>query len=120
MYKVHQDAVRLPVYVESETVNGTPLISAGASEDDAGRIHISLTAIDVKNEQEVKVELRGMTLSPSVTVRGQILSAETMTAHNTFDKPDTVTLKDFSGVTVDGARLALMLPPMSVVTVELA
>ncbi|MDR2793873.1 MAG: alpha-N-arabinofuranosidase, partial [Treponema sp.] len=74
----------------------------------------------VKNEQEVKVELRGMTLSPSVTVRGQILSAETMTAHNTFDKPDTVTLKNFSGVTVDGARLALMLPPMSVVTVELA
>ena len=43
----------------------------------------------MKKEQEVKIELRGMTLSPSVKATGRIVTEEAMTAHNTFDKPDT-------------------------------
>ncbi|MDR2418924.1 MAG: alpha-N-arabinofuranosidase [Treponema sp.] len=120
LYKVHEDAVKLPVYVESETLGGLPALSASASEDGEGRIHVSLTNIDVKQEQEVKIELRGLTLSPSVKATGRILSSENMTAHNTFDKPDTVKVKDFNTVSVSGGSLAVRLPPMSVVTVELA
>ena len=43
-----------------------------------------------------------------------------MTDHNTFDKPDTVKVKDFSALPVFGGNLTLTLPPMSVATVELA
>jgi alpha-N-arabinofuranosidase len=120
MYKVHQDAVKLPVYVESETVEGMAAVSASASEDNEGRIHISVTNIDVKNEAGVKVELRGLTVSPSAAVHGQVVSAENMTAHNTFDRPDTVKIKDFNGASITGGGLVLTIPPMAVVTVELA
>jgi alpha-N-arabinofuranosidase len=43
-----------------------------------------------------------------------------MTDHNTFDKPDTVKVKNFSTLSVSGGNLVLTLPPMSVVTIELA
>jgi alpha-N-arabinofuranosidase len=120
MYKVHQDGVKLPVYVESEAVNGMPAISASASEDSQGRIHISLTNIDVKNEAEIKIELRGLTLGASTTVKGQVVTAEDMKAHNTFDQPERVSIKAFQGASIRSGGLAVTLPPMSVVTVELA
>jgi alpha-N-arabinofuranosidase len=120
LYKVHHDAVKLPVYVESETSGGLPAVSASASEDEEGRIHVSLTNIDLKREQEVKLEPRGLTISPSIQVKGRIITAEDMRSHNTFDKPDAVKAGDFDGVRLTGGGLAVMLPPMSVVTLELA
>jgi alpha-N-arabinofuranosidase len=120
LYKVHQDAVKLPVYVESEVSGGLPVVSASASEDDEGRIHVSLTNIDLRNAQDVKLELRGITISPSVKATGRIVTSENMTDHNTFDKPNTVKVKDFGALPVFGGNLTLTLPPMSVVTVELA
>jgi alpha-N-arabinofuranosidase len=120
MYKVHQDAVKLPVYVESETVNGMPLVSASASEDSDGRIHISLTNIDLKNAADVKIELRGLTLDSSAKISGQVVTAENMKVHNTFDQPDRIKIKDFKGASITGGGLAVTIPPMAVVTVELA
>jgi hypothetical protein len=43
--------------------------SAAASEDGEGRIRISLTNTDLKNEHEVKIEPRGMTVSPPLKAR---------------------------------------------------
>jgi alpha-N-arabinofuranosidase len=120
MYKVHQDAVKLPVYMESETSGGLPVISASASQDDNGRIHLSLTNIDPAKEQSVKIELRGSVVSPSVAVKGQILTSGRIQDHNTFEKPDTVTLKGFSGAAVSGGGVTALLPPRSVVTLEFA
>jgi alpha-N-arabinofuranosidase len=120
LYKVHQDAVKLPVYAESETAGGLPAISASISGDEGGRIHVSLTNVDVKNEQEVKLELRGLILSPSVNVKGKIITSDNMTDHNTFDRPDVVKAEDFDAARVSGGRLFVALPPMSVVTLELA
>jgi alpha-N-arabinofuranosidase len=120
LYKEHQDAVKLPVYAEVETAGGLPAVSASASEDEAGRVHVSLTNVDVKNEQQVQLELRGLTLSPSVQAKGRIVTSDTMTDHNTFDRPDAVKAEDFDALRVSGGRLSVDLPPMSVVTLELA
>jgi alpha-N-arabinofuranosidase len=120
LYKVHQDAVKLPVYIESETIQSLPVVSASASQDSDNRIHVSLTNIDAAKAQVVKVELRGVTVSPAVKLTGKIVTAENMTVHNTFDEPDVITVKDFSGAAVSGAALDVELPPMSVVTLELA
>jgi alpha-N-arabinofuranosidase len=122
MYKVHHDAVKLPVYVESETTNQggeMPLISASASMDDENRIHVSVTNIDPAHEQELKVELRGLTLSPSVAVRGKIISSEHIQDHNTFEEGDKVTLKEFSGAALCGSAVKVRLPAKSLVTLEL-
>jgi alpha-N-arabinofuranosidase len=120
MYKVHQDAVKLPVYVESETVGGLPAVSASVSEDEEGRIHISLVNVDLQKEQKVKLELRGLTLSPSVKAKGRIVTSDNMTDHNTFDRPDVVKVKDFNAPRVSGGSLSTELPPMSVVSLELS
>jgi alpha-N-arabinofuranosidase len=120
LYKAHQDGVKLPVYVESEMSGGLPSVSASASEDGEGRIHVSLTNVDLKKEQEVKLELRGLVLSPSIEAKGRVVTSENMADHNTFDKPDVVAARDFSGLSISGGSLAVTLPPMSVATVELA
>jgi alpha-N-arabinofuranosidase len=120
LYKVHQDALLLPVSVESESVKGMPVISVSASMDDANKIHLSLTNSDPVNGQSVPIEFRGITVSPSVKVSGQILVSENMTDYNTFDKPGTVILQKYSGATLSGSTLMVELLPRSVVTVELA
>jgi alpha-N-arabinofuranosidase len=120
LYKVHQDALLLPLFIESESARGIPAVNVSASMDDAGKIHLSLTNSDPVNGQSVHIEFRGITMSPSVKVSGQILVSDNMTDHNTFDKPDAVTLQKFSGAVMSGATLTVELPPMSVVTVELA
>jgi alpha-N-arabinofuranosidase len=120
MYKVHHDAVKIPLYVESETAQGSPLISASASIDDKNRIHLSLTNIDPVNEQKVAVELRGVTVSPSLAVSGSVISAEHIQAHNTFDDNNAVSIKDFAGASLSGSTLNVVLPSKSLVTVELA
>jgi alpha-N-arabinofuranosidase len=120
LYKVHGGAVKLPVYVESGSAGGLPALSASASEDGEGRIHLSLINIDAEQEQDLRIELRGLTLSPSVQASGRLLSSEKMTAHNTFAAPDQVRITDFTAFSLSGGRLALTLPPMSAATLELA
>jgi alpha-N-arabinofuranosidase len=120
MYKVHQDAVKLPVYVESETLHGIAAVSASASIDGDNKIHISLTNADPVKQQPVAVEMRGWNIGASTTVKGQIVTSDRMQDHNTFTKPDTVTLKDFSGAKISGSVVNAELPPRSVVTLELA
>lgn len=119
MYKVHHDAMKLPVYIESDGAGGIPAVGASASMDDEGGIHISMTNIDPVNEQRTKLELRGLTISSSIKINGQIITAENMRAHNTFEKPDSVILKVFLGAAVSGNSVMVNLPPQSVVTLEL-
>jgi alpha-N-arabinofuranosidase len=122
MYKVHQDALKLPVHVESDKCkagfDSIPLVTASASEDENRKIHVSLTNIDPKNEQDVCLELRGVS---SKIVGGKIITSNNMTDHNTFENDNKVTMKDFSGASTDeNGRISVKMPPMSVVTLELA
>jgi alpha-N-arabinofuranosidase len=119
MYKVHQDAVKLPVYVESEPVRGIPAISASASLDNSNRIHLSMTNIDLVKEQELTVELRGLTISPSVKISGNIITTEHIQDYNTFGDDGKVILKKFNGTSLSGTVIKVVLPTKSLVTLEL-
>ncbi|MDR0641154.1 MAG: alpha-N-arabinofuranosidase, partial [Treponema sp.] len=120
MYKVHQDAVMLPVHVESEiTGAGLPLISASASLDDADKIHLSLTNIDTAGEQEIRVELRGLTVSPSLEISGTIINSPRIQDCNTFEDDSKVSIGEFTGASVSGTALQVLIPPHSLVTLEL-
>jgi alpha-N-arabinofuranosidase len=120
MYKVHQDAVKLPLFIETgeyRVGNGSiPAISASASIDSTGRIHVSLCNVDPREEQKLSLELQD--ISPSA-VTGQIIEADDMRAHNTFDRPDVVGIQDFNDAVLTGNRVTVTLPPKSVVTLEL-
>ena len=123
MFAVHQDATLLPLHmssVETKYVHKDefiPALSASASRDADGLIHISLCNLDPKNAVEVRCELRGAT---STRISGQILTAADMTAHNTFESPEAVTLATFDGVKMIGSDVVLKQPPKSIVVIEIA
>jgi alpha-N-arabinofuranosidase len=120
MYKVHQDAVKLPVCLESETAGrDLPLVGASASLDDADKIHLSLTNIDPVNEQETRVELRGLTVSPSLKISGAVIGSGRIQDRNTFEEGGKVSIGKFAGASVSGTALRVVLPPHSLVTLEL-
>jgi len=120
MYKVHHDAFKLRVQVESEKCSAgsgaIPAISASSSKDDEGKIHVSMTNIDPKNQQEVLLEIRGV--SPG-SLTGKIITADRMQDHNTFEDADKVKIEDFSGAVISGRDIRVTLPAKSVVTLEI-
>jgi alpha-N-arabinofuranosidase len=120
LYKVHQDATLLPLHVVSDayTFNGqsVPAVSASASKDTDGRIHISLVNLDPNRGRRVQVDVRGQQVSG---VSGRLLTAAAMNADNTFEQPNAVRPVDFQGARLAGGVLTLDLPSKSVVVVEL-
>jgi alpha-L-arabinofuranosidase len=85
MYNVHHDALMLPVDVQSDDYQfgdqHLKSISASASRDHQGRIHISLVNIDARQSKTVTLDIRGSDFS---TVTGEILQSEKLQDHNTF------------------------------------
>jgi alpha-L-arabinofuranosidase len=120
MYNVHQDATMLPVTVTTKDyVLGTeklPAVSASASRDAAGLIHISLVNIDSKNAQEITVNLAGANLK---TVAGRILTSDKIQNFNSFDIPNKIVPVVFKGAELKNNTLKVKLPPFSVVVLEL-
>jgi len=123
MFKVHQDAVHLQTRCLSGDYSGEsgtmPQISASASLDAAGRIHVSLCNLSHLAEAEIAVELRGLE-EGGWTVTGTCLSAQAMDGHNTFRQPEAVKPEAFHSFVQEGPVIRAVLPPMSVVVLEVA
>ncbi len=119
MYKVHQDATLLPIEVRGpDYVFGSqkiPALSVSASRNAAGAIHISLCNLDPNRPADVLVELRG---AKPAKIRGRVLTSQSMTAHNTFEKPDEVKPASFDAFTLNDHAITATLPAKSVVVFE--
>ena len=126
MYNVHQDATFLPsdlqcTYKNVRDNRVVPMISTSASRDKEGRIHLSLSNIDLEESAEVTVNLEGF---EGKQVTGRILAADKIDTYNTFENPDAVTVKDFKDVKLqkggaqphvygkDLAGMQIVQPPM--------
>jgi alpha-N-arabinofuranosidase len=120
MYKVHQDATLLSTDVECASyVHGDesiPVLSASASRDGEGQVHLSLCNLDPRHEVSVSCELRGMRPTGAT---GRILTAEAINAHNTFDRPESVEPVAFDRATLTANVLQFDLPAKSVVVLEI-
>lgn len=120
MYSVHQDAVALPV--ELTTVPYTqgddsiPALSATASRDGSGTIHISIANLHPSKAQEVRFEVNGIA---GRKISGSILTGDAINAFNDFGKPERVTIKTFSPARRQGESLTATIPARSVVTLQL-
>jgi alpha-N-arabinofuranosidase len=119
MYSVHQDAALLPVDLQSESyTNGTnsiPALSASASKDKEGRIHVSIANFHPTKAQNVRCEMKG---TRSSHVSGEIITAATMDAYNDFGKPETVNIRPFTDAQLQNGALTVSLPAKSIVTLE--
>jgi alpha-N-arabinofuranosidase len=121
MYKVHQDATFLPLHLQCDdyTFDGDafPAVSASASRDQAGHVHVTLCNLNPNTDLDVTCELRGM---PFSTVTGQVLTAQEMNAHNTFAQPNVVHPAVFDGAQLKGEKLMIRLPAKSVVALAIS
>jgi alpha-N-arabinofuranosidase len=121
MYKVHHDAMLLPINVTCDDYTydrmTLPSISASASQDKEGVIHVSLCNIDPHNNRKVEIDLRGSDrLSNS---GGEIITAPNMNDFNDFDKTEKVNIQKFSSFSLKNNILKVDLPAKSVVTIAL-
>ena len=120
MYKVHQNATLLPMDLECEdySYNGLtlPSVSASASKDSVGKIHVSLSNINPNKDMTLDIDLRGT--KKFSKVKGEIITASAMNAYNDFDKPENVNCQPFTECKIGNNILHVILPSKSVVTLE--
>jgi len=121
MYKVHHDATFLPLNLTCENYTyddkSIPAISASASINVDGFIHITMTNLNPKKQIKVSCELRG---TSGVTVkRGKILTSEKINSYNDFGQPEQVNIKEFKSVKMEENTLTIDLPSKSIVMLEL-
>ena len=128
MYNVHQDATYLPAEVQCEhkmvraqmgrdgEQRDLPMLAATASKAKDGAVHISLSNVDLKESNEVTVDLAGLELK---TVTGQMLTVKDIADKNTFEQPDVVKPVAFKGAKLSKGKLVVKMPPMSIVALEL-
>ncbi|MFB5762509.1 alpha-N-arabinofuranosidase [Paenibacillus medicaginis] len=119
MFKVHQGAERVDMALDSPRyeMHGESIeqISASASVDAEGTMHISLCNLHHADSAQLCCELRG---TDAAVISGTILQASGLDAHNTFDEPEQVTPAEFRDFRqVDGSWL-IKLPAASVVVLS--
>ncbi len=121
MYQVHHDATFLPVDVKTDTTTlgseSLPAVSASASRDGQGRVHLSLVNLDPKAMATVEARIDGQKFT---SVSGRVLTGPAMDTHNTFEAPNRVQPAAFTGATLQESSLKVQLPPRSVVVLTLA
>ncbi len=115
MYKVHHDAKLVPLKINCENYSmgaeQLPALTASASRDQEGVIHISVTNINPHKSMVLTCDL-GI---KSAQVSGQVLTAAAMNAFNDFDKAEAVRPAEFKQFKVKGNQVETTIPAMSVV-----
>jgi len=120
MFRDHQEAnlLNTDLRCEDYVYNGKkiPAISASASMDKNGKIHISLANLNPYKEIILTCHLIGDIFK---TAAGEILTAGEMGSFNSFEKPETVKPVSFKGYKLRENILTINMPPKSVVVLEL-
>jgi len=120
MYNVHQDALMLPVDITSNDFSmgdkKLKAISASASKDKNGIVHVSVVNIDAKNSQDVTIDITGI---PAKSITGRILRSDKLQDYNSFDNPNKIKPGVFNGAAISGSTVTLKMPAFSVVVLEL-
>jgi alpha-N-arabinofuranosidase len=121
MFKVHQGGTFLPVELTAPDYTlgdqRVPGVSASATKSADGKaVHLSLVNTNPNQPVTVSVRLAGFAAGSAA---GRVLTAPTMQAHNTFDRPDAVTPAAMTGLVVKGDTLQIPLPAKSVAVVQL-
>jgi len=120
MYKVHQGATTIPVELTAPDYKladvAIPSLHASASRDATGRLHLSLVNLDPNRAADISVKVVG---AATRQVAGRVLTAPSMNAINTFDKPEVVKPRPLDGIRVAGSQVTMNVPAKSVVVVEI-
>ncbi len=121
MYKVHHDALLLPTEIVCEDYmdkeNRIPAISASASKNKEGLIHITVTNVNPNKELNTVLTLEG--IEDFKVISSEIITADEMNAYNDFGKEEAISLKKFDDFKQGNQSITATLPPKSIVLVTL-
>jgi alpha-N-arabinofuranosidase len=116
MYVPFQGATVAPVSFDSGAYTygnlKMPRVDAVAARDSSGKLWLALTNVDPKRSASFAVSLPG-----ARSASGQLLTAATVDAHNSFDRPNAVQPVTFKAKS-SGGKLLFALPAKSVAVVE--
>ncbi|MFA7420836.1 MAG: alpha-N-arabinofuranosidase [Melioribacteraceae bacterium] len=120
LFKVHQNAKLIPNKIETTDYTfgdkKVPAVNCSASQDESGKIHISLTNVNPNKVEKVVIQLNGI---EAKNVAAQVLTSKLINDYNSFEKPSTVAVGSFSNFKVGKENLEVELPSKSVVILEL-
>ena len=119
MFQVHQGATSLDITLDAGSFTeepGLPRLSASASRDAKGNVHLSLCNLDPGEPAQLTIDVRGW--GAKLKVSGEVLTAPALDSHNTFDKPETVKPVVLDSLTLKGNLLEVTLPARSVSVVR--
>ncbi|HDQ44375.1 MAG TPA: alpha-N-arabinofuranosidase [bacterium] len=122
LYLPHHDATLIPIRIQSPefdcegTGMNAPYVTASASRNTEGVVHLSLTNADLKNSREIQCDLEGWKAS---RVSGEIITADRMNAYNEFGEKEDVVIRPFDGAKIRDGKLRVTLPAKSVVMLAL-
>ena len=120
MYLPWQDATQLPVDLASPWYDkdqfAMPALNSSAVRGADGSMHVSLVNLDPKEPLTVTLKIDGGT---ATTTSGEVLTADQMDAHNSFDNPTSLQPHDIAQVPVTNGSVTLTLPAKSVTVVAL-
>jgi alpha-N-arabinofuranosidase len=118
MYVPFQNATFVPVSFDAGTYAygeiRLPAVDAVAVRDSSGKLWLSLVNIDPNRPARIAASIDGFNTR---SASGQVLTAPAVDSHNSFDRPNTVVPRPFSGRAGAGG-LVFDLPPKSIAVVE--
>ena len=116
MFTVHQGATLLPSDLSCHAYEHggekVPSLVASSSKNSEGTVHISICNLNPNKDAELQCRLEGIT---PASVNGRVLTADTMNAMNTFEKPETIKPAVLSEVGVKDGIVSATIPAKSVV-----
>jgi alpha-L-arabinofuranosidase len=120
MYNVHQDATLISLNIKTDDYTlGTeklPAISASASKDKDGVVHISLVNIDPNKTQQVTINLGDI---KSTRISGRILTSHKLQDYNSFTEPDKIKPEPFKDAALKNGIITITMPANSIVVLAL-
>ncbi len=121
LYRPHMDARFVPIDYQTTSRRvsdrrSVPAMSATASCDKEGKLHLSLVNPELEQSQEVVLRFDAL---KAKRVTGAILTSKAITDYNDFDHTNTVHPVAFKGAKITADGIALTLPAKSIVTLEI-
>lgn len=121
LYKVHQNATLLPITLQTgdyeQDGKTIPAISASASRNAAGTVHVSLCNTHPTAAQSLAIPLRGGKFEQ---VTGRIVTAEAINTHNTVTAPNAVTTQEFTEAKLADNTITLEIPAKAVLVLSIS
>jgi len=121
MYKVHQEAMMVPVELNTENYNygdkSIPAIHMSSSISNDGKLNITICNTHATKDEILKCTLKGYNAK---TIKGKIINGDKLDAHNTFDNPNRVKINEFNKAKLVKGEIEVTIPAHSVVALEIS